>query len=101
MYVCMGSMRRWVRAGPLARGPSHSVTHQPCIVLARCGAGARVFSRPGPLLVASLEALVEALHPEAQPYGHAGRLWSALEAAPAAGASGSTPNAWPPMLVGT
>lgn len=47
--------------------------------------GEHVFSRPGPLLCASMEALVEVLHPEAQPYGHEGRLWQWLpaDAAPA------------------
>jgi iron complex transport system substrate-binding protein len=43
--------------------------------------GVRVFSRPGPWLVESLETLVEALHPEAQRYGHEGRLWARLEPA--------------------
>ncbi len=36
--------------------------------------GEHVFSRPGPLLVQSLECLVEMLHPEAQ-QAHQGRLW--------------------------
>mmetsp|Transcript_24137 Transcript_24137/g.33223 ORF Transcript_24137/g.33223 Transcript_24137/m.33223 type:complete len:331 (+) Transcript_24137:117-1109(+) len=35
----------------------------------------RLFSRPGPLLVDSLEMLVELLHPEAQSYGLQGRTW--------------------------
>lgn len=43
--------------------------------------GERVFSRPGPLLVPSLEALVEVMHPEAQSYGHEGKLWRWLPAA--------------------
>lgn len=42
--------------------------------------GEHVFSRPGPLLVQSMEALVEVLHPEAQPYGHEGKLWRWLPA---------------------
>ena len=37
--------------------------------------GEHVFSRPGPLLTASIECLVEILHPEAQRYGHEGKLW--------------------------
>ncbi|PNH03423.1 hypothetical protein TSOC_010514 [Tetrabaena socialis] len=48
--------------------------------------GVHVFSRPGPLLVQSLEALVEALHGEAQGFGHEGRLWAALPAAAGPGA---------------
>jgi len=36
--------------------------------------GLRVFSRPGPWLVPSLEVLVEALHGEAQGFGHEGRF---------------------------
>lgn len=36
--------------------------------------GEHVFSRPGPLLVQSLECLVEMLHPEAQ-QAHQGKLW--------------------------
>ena len=44
--------------------------------------GEHVFSRPGPLLVQSMEVLVELLHPEAQPYGHQGKLWRWLPAAP-------------------
>lgn len=43
--------------------------------------GERVFSRPGPLLVPSMEALVELMHPEAQPFGHEGKLWRWLPAA--------------------
>lgn len=39
--------------------------------------GERVFSRPGPLLAPSMEALVEILHPEAQ-RSHEGRLWRPL-----------------------
>lgn len=42
--------------------------------------GVHVFSRPGPLLAQSLEVLVEILHPEAQPFGHQGRLWRWLDA---------------------
>uniref|UniRef100_A0A7S1X490 Fe/B12 periplasmic-binding domain-containing protein n=1 Tax=Tetraselmis chuii TaxID=63592 RepID=A0A7S1X490_9CHLO len=38
--------------------------------------GTRLFSRPGPLLADTLEALVEALHSEAQPFGHEGRGWA-------------------------
>jgi hypothetical protein len=38
-------------------------------------AGVKMFSRPGPLLVESLECLVELLHSESQHYGHAGKLW--------------------------
>ncbi|GIL85546.1 hypothetical protein Vretimale_13375 [Volvox reticuliferus] len=45
--------------------------------------GLRVFSRPGPWLVHSLEVLVEALHGEAQEYGHEGRLWALLPHGPA------------------
>lgn len=45
--------------------------------------GEHVFSRPGPLLGQSLEVLVEILHPEAQPFGHQGKLWRWLPAAPA------------------
>ncbi|KAG2438599.1 hypothetical protein HXX76_005149 [Chlamydomonas incerta] len=41
--------------------------------------GLHVFSRPGPWLVQSLEVLVEALHGEAQGYGHEGRLWAPLQ----------------------
>ncbi len=41
--------------------------------------GLHVFSRPGPWLVQSLEVLVEALHGEAQGYGHEGSLWAPLE----------------------
>lgn len=50
--------------------------------------GERVFSRPGPLLAESMEVLVEILQPEAQGYGHEGRLWQLLpgEAAAAAAA---------------
>ena len=48
--------------------------------------GAHVLSRPGPLLLQSLEALVEIMHGaphgEAQPYGHEGKLWCWLHAAP-------------------
>lgn len=40
--------------------------------------GERVFSRPGPALAQSMEALVEVLHPEAQRYGHQGTLWQWL-----------------------
>ncbi|KXZ48164.1 hypothetical protein GPECTOR_30g260 [Gonium pectorale] len=40
--------------------------------------GVRVFSRPGPWLIPSLEVLVEALHGEAQSYGHEGKLWAVL-----------------------
>ncbi|GIL67589.1 hypothetical protein Vafri_20953 [Volvox africanus] len=45
--------------------------------------GLRVFSRPGPWLVQSLEVLVEALHGEAQEYGHEGQLWALLLREPA------------------
>jgi len=38
--------------------------------------GTRMLSRPGPLLVDSLEMLVEILNPEAQSYGRAGRDWA-------------------------
>lgn len=41
--------------------------------------GGHVFSRPGPLLVQSLECLVEMLHPEAQ-QAHYGKLWRWLPA---------------------
>ena len=43
--------------------------------------GTRAFSRPGPLLVPSMQALVELLHPEAQPFGLEGRLWRWLPSA--------------------
>lgn len=46
--------------------------------------GEHVFSRPGPLLVQSMQALVELLCPEAQPFGHEGKLWRWLP--PPAGA---------------
>lgn len=42
--------------------------------------GVKVFSRPGPWLVQSMEALVEALHEEAQQFGHRGNLWQVLPA---------------------
>lgn len=42
-------------------------------------AGVKMFSRPGPLLVESLECLVELLHSEAQHYGHAGKLWQQVQ----------------------
>lgn len=41
--------------------------------------GVRLFSRPGPLLADTLEALIEALHPEAQPFGHQGTQWRYLQ----------------------
>ncbi|EFN55954.1 hypothetical protein CHLNCDRAFT_145264 [Chlorella variabilis] len=41
--------------------------------------GERVFSRPGPWLVQSMEALVELLHPEAQAFGHQGKIWRWLD----------------------
>lgn len=47
--------------------------------------GEHVFSRPGPLLGPSIECLVEILYPEAQRYGHEGRLWRWL--APSGGAA--------------
>lgn len=40
--------------------------------------GEKILSRPGPRLVQSMEVLVELLHPEAQKYGHQGRLWQHL-----------------------
>ncbi|GLC37461.1 hypothetical protein PLESTB_001856700 [Pleodorina starrii] len=46
--------------------------------------GLRVFSRPGPWLIPSLEVLVEALHGEAQGYGHEGRLWALMPPSPGA-----------------
>jgi iron complex transport system substrate-binding protein len=46
--------------------------------------GERVFSRPGPLLADSMEVLVEILQPEAQGYGHQGKLWQLLPAVAAA-----------------
>ncbi len=55
--------------------------------------GARVFSRPGPLLIESAEAVVEALHSEAQAYGHEGVLWRALPGAD--GAAAQRPGAAP------
>lgn len=45
--------------------------------------GERVLSRPGPWLVESMEALVEMLHPEVQPSGHQGKLWTWLRDASA------------------
>ncbi len=52
--------------------------------------GMHVFSRPGPWLAESLEVLVEALHGEAQGYGHEGKLWVDLGSeAAGAGAGGS------------
>ncbi|GMH42008.1 hypothetical protein BSKO_09927 [Bryopsis sp. KO-2023] len=41
--------------------------------------GERLFSRPGPLLADSIEALVEILHPEAQVYGYHGQSWKMWE----------------------
>mmetsp|Transcript_28479 Transcript_28479/g.54321 ORF Transcript_28479/g.54321 Transcript_28479/m.54321 type:complete len:336 (+) Transcript_28479:133-1140(+) len=38
----------------------------------------RMFSRPGPLLVDTLEMLVEILHPEAQEYGHRMHNWQCV-----------------------
>jgi hypothetical protein len=44
--------------------------------------GPRFLSRPSPfVLVESLEALCEILHPESQPFGHIGSLWCTLEEA--------------------
>lgn len=43
--------------------------------------GEHVFSRPGPLLTPSIECMVEILHPEAQRFGHEGKLWKWLPAA--------------------
>ena len=43
--------------------------------------GEHVFSRPGPLLTPSMECLIEILYPEAQRYGHEGKLWKWLPAA--------------------
>lgn len=40
---------------------------------------AKLFSRPGPTLVESLEVLAEVLYPESQPFGHKGKLWTSLE----------------------
>lgn len=40
---------------------------------------ARLFSRPGPTLVESLEVLTEFLHPEVQSFGHLGKLWRPFE----------------------
>lgn len=40
---------------------------------------AKLFSRPGPTLVESLEVLAEVLYPESQPFGHKGKLWASLE----------------------
>lgn len=53
--------------------------------------GVHVFSRPGPLLAQSLEVLVEILHPEAQPFGHQGRLWRWLDAEDGAGEAAPAP----------
>jgi hypothetical protein len=45
--------------------------------------GPRFLSRPSPsVIVESLEALCEILHPESQPFGHAGSLWCTLEVEP-------------------
>ncbi|GJP53754.1 hypothetical protein CLOM_g12898 [Closterium sp. NIES-68] len=41
---------------------------------------AKLFSRPGPSLVESLEVLAEILHPETQRFGHRHRCWSELGA---------------------
>ena len=43
--------------------------------------GEHVFSRPGPLLTPSIECLIEILHPEAQRFGHQGKLWRWLPSA--------------------
>ena len=43
--------------------------------------GEHVFSRPGPLLTPSIECLIEILHPEAQQFGHEGKLWRWLPSA--------------------
>lgn len=37
--------------------------------------GNKLLTRAGPLLVETVEALVEILHAEVQPFGHRGRLW--------------------------
>jgi len=69
---------------PRAHAAGHAACRPPaaCLLAAPPApaptAGVRVFSRPGPLLVASLEAMVEVLHGEAQGFGHAGRLWAPL-----------------------
>ena len=41
--------------------------------------GAKLFSRPGPSLVESLEVLAEILHPESHSFGHRGSKWQVLE----------------------
>lgn len=64
--------------------------------------GMHVFSRPGPWLAESLEVLVEALHGEAQVYGHEGKLWVDLgigAAGAGSGAGGS--KAGPGLVAGT
>lgn len=53
--------------------------------------GTRVFSCPGPLLAESMEVLAEILQPEAQPYGHQGRLWQLLPMAGGEGEEGVGP----------
>lgn len=40
---------------------------------------AKLFSRPGPTLIESLEVIAEVLYPESQPFGHRGKLWTSLE----------------------
>lgn len=40
--------------------------------------GEHILSRPGPWLQDSLEVISEILHPEAQKYGHEGRMWNWL-----------------------
>ncbi|CAI5986055.1 unnamed protein product [Closterium sp. NIES-64] len=44
---------------------------------------ARLFSRPGPSLVESLEVLAEILHPETQRFGHRHTCWAELAYPPA------------------
>ena len=57
------------------------MTAAPCHPCCTPAAGVKLFSRPGPWLVESLECLVEVLHSEAQHYGHAGKLWQRVQLA--------------------
>lgn len=51
------------------------------------GDGDALFLRPGPRLMEALEALAEALHPEAFRFGHEGRVWERGVAGAAEGAA--------------
>ncbi|KAK9830130.1 hypothetical protein WJX72_009923 [[Myrmecia] bisecta] len=65
--AAMGKMKEWWGQLPAVKRGRIAVLD-----------GNRLFSRPGPLLVESMEALVEVLHPEAQRYGHEGKSWQYL-----------------------